>query len=124
MRTPWDLWGQRRAGGRCFPGSAGLSVQEAVKPVTGGDRGTVETGLCFAEAPEFLSGESSRCQGPGGSGLRMVGAGKVRIGDVGQKRCETRGNAKAPAWLSAEPQTEGVWTGSLLRRHPPPTQVV
>ena len=124
MRTPWDLWGQRRAGGRCFPGSAGLSVQEAVKPVTGGDRGTVETGLCFAEAPEFLSGESSRCQGPGGSGLRMVGAGKVRIGDVGQKRCETRENAKAPAWLSAEPQTEGVWTGSLLRRHPPPTQVV
>ena len=120
MRTPWDLWGQCRAGGRCFPGSAGLSVQEAVKPVTGGDRGAVETGLCFAEAPEFLSGERSRCQGPGGSGLRMVGAGKVRIGDVGQKRCETRGNAKAPAWLSAEPQTEGVWTGSVTQKTPSP----
>lgn len=66
MRMPWDLWGQHRAEGRCFPGSAGLNVQEAVKPVTGGDKGTVETGLCFAEAPEFLSGGSSRCQGPWG----------------------------------------------------------
>lgn len=50
----------------------------------------------------------------------MVGAGKVRIGDVGQKRCETRGNAKAPAWLSAEPQTEGVWTGSVTQKTPSP----
>lgn len=45
----------------------------------------------------------------------MAGGGKVRIGDVGHKHRETQGNAKAPAWLSAEPQTEGVCTGSVTQ---------
>lgn len=62
MRRPWDLWGKRRAGGRCFPGSRTRCSRGSEAGHWWG-RGAVETGLCSAEAPEFLSGGNSRCQG-------------------------------------------------------------
>lgn len=60
---------------------------------------------------------------PGGSGMRMLGAGMVWVGDVGNRRCETRGTAEAPAWLPPEPWTEGVWVGSVTQKTPSPPLV-
>lgn len=125
MRTPWDLWDQCRAGGRCFPGSAGLDVQEAVKPVTGWGS-VVETCLCFAEAPEFLLGGSSRCQGPRGLWAEDGGSREGPNSNVGHRHCETQGNVKAPGLVSCKAPDRGSLGGVCYSEDTlhPPLQVV
>lgn len=123
MRRPWDLWGKRRAGGRCFPGSRTRCSRGSEAGHWWGRRGGGQwrPACALRKPPSSSQEETLDARGPGGSGLRMAGGGKVCIGDVGHKHREAQGNAKAPAWLSAEPQTEGVCTGSVTQKTPSPS---